>query len=123
MSNEQPLACDLTCIEDNELEEHKSNSINVFKSVEDWKELPHGYALQLFAKTFLIEQVGAFISRERLCCPFFNFTLEVTPDHGPVWLKITDDSQEQVKEFVEKNIIAQLESDSNEWEKAENTIE
>lgn len=123
MNNKQPLACDLSAIEDNELEEHKSNSTNVFKSVEDWEELSHGYALQLPAETNLIEQAGAFISRERLCCPFFNFTLEVTPDHGPVWLKVTNKEQEQVKEFVEKNIIAQLESDSDEWEKAENTIE
>jgi len=29
------------------------------------------------------------VSRERLCCPFLGFTLEVGPDRGPLRLHLT----------------------------------
>ncbi len=106
MSNEIPLACDLTAIEDEELEIHKTNGLNVFESVKEFKELSGGYAFRLPADTDIIEHTGGFIARERLCCPFFNFSLELTSDHGPVWLNITGD--ENVKEYIKMNIVAQL---------------
>lgn len=106
MSNETPLACDLTAIEDEQLEKHKKNGKSVFNSVKEFRELSDGYAFRLPADTDTIKHAGGFIARERLCCPFFNFSLEVTHDHGPVWLKITGD--EQIKEFVKMNIVAQL---------------
>lgn len=122
MSNKTPLACDLTAIEDDKLEEHKRNGEHVFNAVREWRELSGGYAFRLPTETNIIQKAGAFISLERLCCPFFNFELEVTPDHGPVWLKITND--QSVKEFVEANIIPQLKSEDNsDWQKASNTIE
>lgn len=110
MTEEQPLACDLTAIEDEHLEIHKSNGEEVFKSVQSWKELSNGFALKLPTETDIIEKAGAFISRERLCCPFFDFALEVAPNQGPVWLKITNNQQRQIKEFIEVNIISQLDS-------------
>jgi hypothetical protein len=120
MSNKTPLACDLSAIEDDRLEEHKRNGEKVFNSIKDWHELPEGYAFRLPAETSIIQKTGAFISLERLCCPFFNFELEVTPDHGPVWLKIKND--QRVKEFVEANIVTQLKSENNsDWQKANNT--
>ncbi len=108
VSNQTPLACDLSAIEDDELKQHKSNSENVLTSIRDVQELGDGYAFRLPTKTELIEQAGSFIARERQCCPFFNFNLEVTPDHGPVWLKVTGDHR--VKEFVKKNMVTQLET-------------
>lgn len=122
MSDKTPLACNLTAIDDDKLNKHKRNSEQVFNAVQEWQELSDGYAFQLPAETGIIQKAGAFISLERLCCPFFNFELEVTPDHGPVLLKITGD--QRVKEFIEVNIIPQLKSENNSnWQKASNTIE
>ena len=30
-----------------------------------------------------------FVANERRCCPFLTFTLELAPDGGPLWLRLT----------------------------------
>jgi hypothetical protein len=35
---------------------------------------------------------------ERLCCPFVRYTLEIEPNRGPFWLRMT--GVEGVKEFL-----------------------
>jgi hypothetical protein len=120
MTNRRPIACDLSAIEDDELEEHKKNS-RIFESVQEALELDEGYAFRLPTETEIIEKAGAFVSRERLCCPFFHFELEVKPDHGPVYLKVKGD--ERVKQFVKENIVAQLEQDNGDgWNEAKTTV-
>ncbi len=34
-------------------------------------------------------QIARFVENERLCCPFFNFDLEVEAHGGPLWLRLT----------------------------------
>ena len=97
MSNETPLACDLS----------------VFRSIREVRELSDGYAFRIPAETAIVERAGGFIARERLCCPFFSFTLEVTPERGPAWLKIT--GNDRVKEYIDKSILSQLDANSDEW--------
>lgn len=106
MSNNQPLACNRTAIDKEKREQHKKNSMELFSSIEEWLELPDGYALRIPTKAELIEKAGAFIARERQCCPFFNYNLEVTPYGGPVWLKLT--GNQKVKKFIKQNVIPQL---------------
>ena len=33
--------------------------------------------------------MAEYVTLERLCCPFFDFAIEVGRDRGEVWLKIT----------------------------------
>lgn len=113
MSNETPLACDLTAIKKDELELHKENGESVFRSVLEVRELSVGYAFRIPAETAIVERAGGFIARERLCCPFFSFTLEVTPERGPVWLKIT--GNERVKKYMKETILSQLDAETDEW--------
>lgn len=120
MSDNQPLACDLTAIADEEREMHKENAEMIFGSVEVWKEQPDGYAFRIPTDTQMVEKAGSFIARERQCCPFFTFTLKVTPDGGPVWLKLTGDKE--VKQYVRQNVIPQLElSEDRSLELPDNT--
>ena len=49
------------------------------------------------------DDVGEFIARERLCCPFFQFDLEGKPDNGPVRLKFTGD--DSVQQYVEDTVL------------------
>ncbi len=107
MSDNRPLACDLTAINDDERTLHKENGKHLFSSVEKIKELPNGYAFGLPAETATVERAGAFVARERLCCPFFHFTIEVMPDHGFVWLHLTGD--EEVKQYVAENVVSRIE--------------
>lgn len=77
----------------------------VFEVVEDIEEMPDGYAFHLPAETEAIVQAGRFISRERLCRPFFHFQLDVKPDRGSTCLKMTED--ERVKQFLEETLLSE----------------
>ena len=105
MGDETPLACDLTAIDEEERRTHHQTAEVVLGAVETARELPDGYALRLPAETNVIERAGAFIARERLCCPFFDFALNV-PSGGPVWLNVT--GGDGVKAFLEENLVASL---------------
>ena len=52
-------------------------------------ELDDGYRLRFPYTASLIEELAKFIIRERECCGFFRFTLEVESNGGPVWLALT----------------------------------
>jgi hypothetical protein len=39
-----------------------------------------------------------FVEHERQCCPFYHFALEVEPNGGPLWLRLTGGAG--VKQFM-----------------------
>ena len=106
MSERLPLACKMTNMSDRERKQHHRAAKDVFSAVQELREHANGYAFRLPTKAPLIRQAGAFISRERLCCPFFDFTLGVTADHGPVWLSIS--GKGDVKQFLKENLLDRL---------------
>jgi hypothetical protein len=102
MTAQQPdpvLACNIHAIPEEDRPVHEANTKRVFASAQEVRELPTGYAWRLPNETDLLQTVVAFISYERLCCPFFHFRLEIEPDQGPVWLHIT--GVIDVKEFLQ----------------------
>jgi hypothetical protein len=103
MSNLSPIACDMTALDEAEREAHEAVSEAVFDQVSALRELSDGYALRLPAETEAIQKAGAFVSRERLCCPFFQFSVEVSSEHGPVWLEMT--GRKGVKAFIEETVL------------------
>lgn len=93
---EIPLACNLAAIDVGERPAHYARSERLMsEAIQEWQELPDGYAFRYQADDY--GELAAFIANERLCCPFFHFTLDVSPDQGPIWLRIT--GSEGVKEF------------------------
>jgi hypothetical protein len=48
--------------------------------------LPEGYAFRFDSAEF--EDVARFVTNERKCCPFLTFEVEVTPQAGPLWLRM-----------------------------------
>ncbi len=52
-------------------------------------DLPAGYAYEFAAQAEVLSLLAQFIQHERLCCPFFTFTLHVVHDDGPILLEIT----------------------------------
>lgn len=95
---ELPIACDLTAIYPEKRDHHQQLWRQIQSSVQAMRELPDGYALHLPNDAATILATAEFITLERLCCPFFNFKLEITPASGPVWLHLTGD--EGVKDFL-----------------------
>ena len=83
MSNEarvervSPFACVMDAIKPNKREQHIATAKHLFHSVSEIRELPDGYAFLLPNKSEVLPEVAEFISLEKLCCPFFGFTLEV----------------------------------------------
>ena len=116
MSHSAPLACDITAIEDEDRPSHRQAAEDLFASVSKIRELPDGYGFRLPPQTSIIQQAGAFISHERLCCPFFHFALEVEPNRGSVWLDMT--GREGVKQYLEDTVLPywNLENDTEEPE-------
>ena len=49
--------------------------------------LADGYAFRFSADNFA--DLVRFIDNERKCCPFMTFVLEMGPQEGPVWLRMT----------------------------------
>lgn len=95
---ESPIACDMSAIEPGERGRHVANAGELFRAVEEIRELPDGYAFRLPNNSGTLLKAAQFVSLERLCCPFLGFALELEPEGGPVWLRLT--GREGVKEFI-----------------------
>ena len=54
---------------------------------EERVSLPNGYAFRFRPET--LRAVADFVANERKCCPFLAFALELGPDSGPLWLRMT----------------------------------
>ncbi|MGH7579993.1 MAG: hypothetical protein ACREM9_07460 [Gemmatimonadales bacterium] len=65
-------------------------------AVEEISELPDGLGFRFPAGEY--DSVTEFVGRERLCCPFLTFTLNVSPDRGSLHLRVT--GAEGVKDFI-----------------------
>jgi hypothetical protein len=71
-------------------------------AIKETQELSDGYALRFPSDQSTILLVAEFISRERLCCPFFTFELVAEKEDGPLWLRLR--GREGVKEFIKAEL-------------------
>jgi hypothetical protein len=101
-SGVSPLACVMDAIAPDQRQSHLAKAKDLFRAVAEICELPAGYAFRLPNESDILKEVAEFISLERLCCPFFAFTLEVEPEGGAVWLQLT--GRDGVKEFIRAEI-------------------
>jgi hypothetical protein len=103
------FACDMTALNAHERQRYAQVREQLQKSVEEIREVDHGYAFRHSAEASTLVMLAEFISLESRCCPFLGFTLEVVPQHGPAWLTMT--GPEGVKEFLR----AELDIDTNQF--------
>lgn len=107
MSDTPPIACDATAIDEDEREAHGRVGRQLLAQVAGYRELADGYALRLPTETDAVQRAGTFVSRERLCCPFLDFELEVTAEQGPVWLRLT--GPDGTKTYLERHMVPHIE--------------
>lgn len=93
-----PFACDMSAIEPARRGEHMATIGELFRAVEEMRELANGYAFRLADEPEILLRAAQFIALEKLCCPFFGFVLEIEPEGGAVWLSLT--GREGVKPFI-----------------------
>ena len=99
MTEEQsPFACDMTAIAADQRDAHLATINKLFRAVESIRELPNGYSVRLPNESDVLLTAVKFIAFERLCCPFFDFSLEIEREGGAVWLSLT--GREGVKPFI-----------------------
>jgi hypothetical protein len=93
--SDSPVACSLS---QRELVERGEEVGELFKRVQQVRELPDGYAYCFLGNEEWATRLLKFIMGERSCCPFFTFELGFEPEEGPIWLYIR--GPEGVKEFM-----------------------
>ena len=96
--SESPIACIPKAMDIKQRERHQKLMKQLQAHIQEIRELSDGYAFRLSSESSIYLEVAEFITLERLCCPFFNFELELEPEAGPLWVRIT--GRKGVKDIV-----------------------
>lgn len=95
---EVPIACQPGAIVADRRAGHFALGGRLFsEAVQEQRETADGYEFRFDAEEYpsLVE----YVANERLCCPFLRFGLDVSPAHGPIWLRLGGGAG--VKEFLQ----------------------
>ena len=95
---DQPFFCDLTAIPADKREKHLAAIPAIFQAAQDVKELPNGLAFQFQNEPGRFRSLADFIEYEQLCCPFEGLAVEIEPNGGSIWLRLT--GGDGYKEFL-----------------------
>jgi hypothetical protein len=98
IEKESPFACDMTAIAPELRDEHVAAIKKLFGAVQVIRELPDGYAFELPNESDVLVTAAEFIVNERLCCPFFAFSLDIERERGAVWMSLK--GRDGVKPFI-----------------------
>jgi hypothetical protein len=86
---EPTLACDFTVMDTEQRERYRELRRRLSKDLHEVRELEDGYAFRHSSEADVLMAMAEYVTLERLCCPFFDFAIEVGRDGGEVWLKMT----------------------------------
>ncbi|MEW6004950.1 MAG: hypothetical protein AB1695_06495 [Stygiobacter sp.] len=95
---ETTLACNMSVLEPSIRSEHIETIKMIFQSIKEIKEISNGFAFLLSGANNILINLTTFIDKERLCCPFFGFIIEIEPRNENIWLKIN--GPEGAKDFI-----------------------
>ena len=100
LTEDLPIACDASALTPDQ-HEHWVNDIapNLYRQVQEIRELPDGWAWRVPSTPEVLFLLAQEMNVERLCCPFVTYTLEIQPNQGPFWLRMT--GREGVKTFLQ----------------------
>jgi MerR family copper efflux transcriptional regulator len=96
--NTVTIACNPNAIPADMREQWVETGMHVYASVQEVQEMPDGYRFRLPPDSAMLLKVAEYITKERLCCPFIRFEIEIEPNNGPLWLRLT--GGEGVKEYM-----------------------
>jgi len=93
-----PLVCKMDVFTPTERDDHIQSTTQLYQSVQSIHEVKSGYEFVFPNQSEIITGLGKFISNERLCCPFLEFTLKITSSNAPISLLLT--GPEGTQEFL-----------------------
>lgn len=62
------------------------------------RELKDGYEFEFPGDAATYQLVSEWAMQEHLCCPFFNISLQMESEEGPLWLRLT--GRPGTKDFI-----------------------
>ena len=106
-SEETVIACNPRAIDPIQREAHMASAKSIFSAstVREIKELVNGYAFRLPLETPMLYKAVEFVASERLCCPFFTFTLVIGEQF---WLELSGTAE--VKDYIKANIVSAVQT-------------
>jgi hypothetical protein len=87
------VACDLSSLDADQAQRRRGLQERLRVDVQEVRELEDGYAFRHSADTSVLLGLVGFAAPERLCCPFFDFAVEIGRNGGPVWFRITGNKE------------------------------
>jgi len=84
-----PLACNMNVFTPAERESHIQTATQLFQIVRYIQAVERGYEFIFPGTPETIIKLAEFISKERLCCPFLEFTLKMVPNYETTSLLLT----------------------------------
>lgn len=99
-TQQTPLICNMDVFTPAEREQHIRSTAQLFQSVQAIHKAENGFEF-LFPnldEADNLTQLAEFISNERRCCPFLEFTLKILPKDTPISLLLT--GPEGTQEFL-----------------------
>jgi len=94
-----PLACDTQALTPEVRKRHFGELGPALRSMKkSVRELPDGYEFEFPADAATYAMLTEWAIQEHLCCPFFDISVYLEREHGPLWLRLT--GGQGVKEFM-----------------------
>jgi hypothetical protein len=94
------FVCNLGAMTGDQRARYREIRAQLSRTTQTVRELEDGYAFQHPVE--MLSVVAEFVDLERLCCPFFRFSIVLEPDSGALWLHLTGD------DGVKENLRAEL---------------
>jgi len=83
------LVCNMGVFTSTQHDAHIQNTTQLVQAIQSIQEVENGYEFTFPNETERIAQIAEFISNERLCCPFLQFTLLVNSMSEPISVSLT----------------------------------
>ena len=97
---DSPLACNRTALTPEQRKRHFDELGPALRSQRQAvHELADGYEFEYPADAKTYQLLTEWIAGERVCCPFFDITMQVEREGGPIKLRLT--GRDGVKKFIE----------------------
>ena len=106
--DETVFVCNMAALGPAQRQAHIANTAQLLAAAQSVTEQPNGYTLEFALDNMgnlnedSWQQAARFIALERLCCPFFGFTLELAPGATSFRLGLTGPAG--VKPFIQAEL-------------------
>src|SRR5262245_22011580 len=103
-SQETPFACKLDKLTTQQREDLSKSIHQLIDAKPATKELPNGYEMRFLHGGDLFVAATTWIRYERECCPFFDFSITLDKNDGPMTIQLT--GPKGVKKFIDDDLPA-----------------